>query len=171
MVVLRRRRRSQFRVYGRNRVEFTTRICFPAVLDASQSGWGVFDEAAATAGGVPMKAQFGNKQLINQPTGKQNGLGVVAAEGYRVVSVVDRPASECLSPDCRSGGRSMRSLRPESRDRLCQSVASTWRSCSKRAVTTIDPGVTSVTAITPSDCCRLPAPAWAAFVLNHALCG
>lgn len=127
-----------------------------------------------------MKAQFGKQQLINVSTVKQNGLGVVAAEAYRVVSQVDSRASERLSPDCRCFGRSMRSLRLDRHDRLQQSLASLWRSSAQRAVTTIDPGAATVTAqvgrrspdlAIPAADSRLPAPAWAAFVLNHALCG
>lgn len=117
-----------------------------------------------------MTTQFGKQHLINVSTVKQDGLGVVAAEGYRVVSQVDRRASERLSPDCCCLGRSMRSLRLARQLRLQQSVASLWRSSSQRAVTTIDPGAATVTALPAIDS-RMPAPAWAALVLNHALCG
>lgn len=116
-----------------------------------------------------MKAQFGKQNLIHQATGN-HGLGVVVAGAYRVVSLQDRPASERLSPDCRESLRSMRSLRQESRDRLHQSVVALWRSNVQRAIPTIDPGAATLTARSAAES-RLPAPAWAAFVLNHALCG
>ncbi len=117
-----------------------------------------------------MKTQFGKQQLINLTTGQFNGLGkvVVAAEGYRVVSHQDRPASERLSTDCRNSGRSMRTRPPEAR--LPESVVGLWRSDAQRAIPTIDPGAATITAFAAAES-RLPAPAWAAFVLNHALCG
>lgn len=117
-----------------------------------------------------MKAQFGKQQLINVSTVKQNGLGVVAAEAYRVVSQGRLRASERLSPGCRCSGRSMRSLRHARQDRLQESIASVWWSSTQRVPATIDPGAAAVSALPACDS-RLPAPAWAAFVLNHALCG
>lgn len=117
-----------------------------------------------------MKTQFGKQNLINVTTGNQTGLGVVVAEGYRVVSVADDRASERLSPDCRGSSRSMRSLRHDKRSRLHRSVVASWRSGVQRAIPTIDPGAATTTAL-PAVGSRLPAPAWAAFVLNHALCG
>jgi len=114
-----------------------------------------------------MKTQFGKQQLINLTTGKTNGLGkvVVAAEGYRVVSHPDRPASERLSSDCRGSMRTrLRSAR------LPESVVGLWRSDVQRAIPTIDPGAATIAAFVAAES-RLPAPAWAAFVLNHALCG
>ena len=117
-----------------------------------------------------MKAQFGNQHMINVTTGEKLGLDVVAAEGYRVVSHSDCPASERLSSDCRCSGRSMRALRPETQPRLQQSLAALWRSQPRRSVTTVDPGAATVATVSVVDG-RLPAPAWAAFVLNHALCG
>ena len=117
-----------------------------------------------------MNAQFGKQQLIHQATGNQHGLGAVAAESYRVVSLSDCPALERLSPDCRGSARSMRTLRHSRHDRLHQSVVALWRSDVQRAIPTIDPGAATITAL-PAVESRLPAPAWAAFVLNHALCG
>lgn len=114
-----------------------------------------------------MKAQFGNKQLINVTTEQQFGLGVVVAEGYRVVSHCGHSASERLSPDCRG---SMRSLRQKPQDRRSQSIIAGWLSDTRRVIPTVDPGATTETAM-PAVGSRLPAPAWAAFVLNHALCG
>lgn len=112
-----------------------------------------------------MKTQFGKQQLINLASAKRNGLGVVAAEGYRD-SYLNRPASERLSPDCRASGSSLRALRPD--------MSMCTIGCRPRAAqtmpTTVVPGVATVTAVTAVDS-RLPAPAWAAFVLNHALCG
>lgn len=117
-----------------------------------------------------MKTQFGKQQLNNVTTVNKHGLGVVvAAEGYRVVSHQD-PASERLSRDCAGSMRSMRSLRQNEHDRLRQSICASWRSDVQRAIPTINPGATTITAL-PAVESRLPAPAWAAFVLNHALCG
>jgi hypothetical protein len=116
-----------------------------------------------------MKAQFGKQNLINVITDKQIGLNVVVAEGYRVVSVADDRASERLSPDCRLSGRSLRT-RHEMQMRLAESLDALWRGSPQRPVTTVAPGAATITA-KPAGDSRLPAPAWAAFVLNHALCG
>lgn len=117
-----------------------------------------------------MKAQFGKQQVTNVTTVNKHGLGVVvAAEGYRVTSHQD-PASERLSRDCAGSMRSMRSLRQNELDRLRQSISASWRSDVQRAIPTINPGATTIAAL-PAAESRLPAPAWAAFVLNHALCG
>lgn len=117
-----------------------------------------------------MKAQFGKQQLTNVTTVNKHGLGVVvAAEGYRVTSY-QAPASERLSRDGAGSMRSMRSLCQDEHDRLRQSIRASWRSDVQSAIPTIDPGATTITAI-PAAESRLPAPAWAAFVLNHALCG
>lgn len=126
-----------------------------------------------------MKTQFGKQQLINVTTVNQNGLGVVVAEGYRVVSQADIPASERLSPDCSGCSPSMRSLRRSTPDRLRQSIVVSWRRDVQRALPAIDTGAATITAavgrrsrdLAPAVESRLPARAWAAFVLNHALCG
>jgi hypothetical protein len=114
-----------------------------------------------------MKAQFGKQQLINLASAKRNGLGVVAAEGYRD-SMLNRPASERLAPDCRALGSSLRALRPDMS--MCTSTIGRRTRATHAMPTTVVPGVATVTALPAVDS-RLPAPAWAAFVLNHALCG
>ncbi len=117
-----------------------------------------------------MKTQFGNQQLINLASVKRNGLGVVAAVGYGVVSSIDCPASERLSPDCRASGSALRALRPQLPPRSSMSPSASWQGATPSVPTTVVPGVANVTVVKPVDI-RLPAPAWAAFVLNHALCG
>ena len=114
-----------------------------------------------------MKTQFGKQQLINLASAKRNGLGVVAAEGYRD-SLLTRPASERLAPDCRASGSSPRALRPDMS--MCNSTIGCRPRATQTMPTTVVPGVATVTAVNAVDS-RLPAPAWAAFVLNHALCG
>jgi hypothetical protein len=117
-----------------------------------------------------MNAQFGKTNMIDLTTGQKNGLGVVAAEGYRAVSSPDCPASERLSSDCRSSQHSLRCDLPDLRERLDQSLDTLRRNPAQRTAATIDAGAATFTA-TPAVDSRLPAPAWAAFVLNHALCG
>jgi hypothetical protein len=117
-----------------------------------------------------MNAQFGKQNLIDQTTGIQSGLGVVVAEGSRVACCQDCSASERLLPDCRGSVVSLRTLRHSRRDRLHQAVVALWRSDAPRAIPTTDPDSATITAL-PAVENRLPAPAWAALVLNHALCG
>jgi|GEM_PF-5349874 len=115
-----------------------------------------------------MKTQFGKQQLITLASVKRNVLGVVAAEGYRVVASADhRSASERLAPDCRASGATLRPDMPQGR---LPSPIGSWRGVSQTVPTAVVPGVATVTAVSVVDS-RLPAPAWAAFVLNHALCG
>ena len=117
-----------------------------------------------------MKTQFGNQNLINLPTGIQNGLGVVVAESYRVVSAKDRPVSKHLSSDCPSAAPSLRSLRRDLRDRTQRTTPVTLWTRTWPGTTAVDPAqAASMPAMDMES--RLPAAAWAAFVLNHALCG
>jgi hypothetical protein len=117
-----------------------------------------------------MKAQFGKLQQINLATVTKNGQGVVAAEGYRVVSLQECPASESLSPECCCSGDALRAHRHATPTRRRTSRHGLWRNHAHRAVATCSPGAAMFIAAPAVDR-HLPAPAWAALVLNHALCG
>ncbi len=117
-----------------------------------------------------MKTQFGMQNQINLATGIQNGLGGVVAEGYRVVSVKDRLPSKHLSSDCPSAAPTLRSHRRDTRGRTLRPTSPALWSRTWPATTAVDPAqAASMPAMDMES--RLPAAAWAAFVLNHALCG
>ena len=168
---------------GKTRLAIRQRCCFscPAIVDRQYlPGFGVasttkarvvFVVAVANTGDVPMKTQSGKQMQINLSTVMQNGQGVVVAAGYRVVSPQGRPTPEHLSPDCCRSGHAVRANYAVSSERLEQSLEALRQFGMHEArPAMILPGAATAAALTACDS-HLPAPAWAAFVLNHALCG